>query len=95
MSFRPVSSDNSYQTNWGQVNDMIRSLNHEQTVKTFKQPGGANAVINGKLPFEGGYGSLYYDTSGVARILIGINPDGGIGLYVSKEGEDVIADVFS
>lgn len=93
MAILPVSSQNSGQANWNQVNNAIRQLNNEQTVKTFKQSGGINAIITGKLPYAGGYGSLYYDSDGVPRVLIGINPDGGIGLYVSKTGESVI-DAF-
>ena len=91
--FRPVSSSNSNASNWSNINDVMRRLNKEQTTKVFKQANGV-AIITGKLPYEGGYGSLYYDTDGVARILIGIDPDGGIGLYVSKPGEDVI-EAFS
>lgn len=67
---------------------MIRQLNKEQTVKTFKQAGG-NAIIQGKLPYTGGYGSLYYDTAGTPRILIGIAPDGEIDIAVSNEGVDI------
>lgn len=93
MAFRPVSSQNSYAQNWGQVNDMIRQLNKEQTVKTFKQPGG-NAIISGKLPYEKGYGSLYYDSTGVPSIIIGILPDGTTGIVAAKAGENVI-DAFS
>lgn len=90
MAFKPLSSQNSQSQNYGQVNDMVRQLNNEQTTKTFKQPGG-NAVINGKLPYQGGYGSLYYDQNQVPRILIGIDPDGEINLVVSKPGIDVLS----
>ena len=91
--FRPTSTQNSYGQNIGQINDMVRQLNREQTVKVFKQANG-NAIITGKLPYNGGYGSLYYDTNGVPRIVIGIQPDGTIGITVSKDGENVI-DLFS
>lgn len=93
MSFRPLSSQNSYSQNWGEVNNMIRQLNKEQTVKTFKQPGG-NAIINGKLPYTGGYGSLYYDFNNIPRILIGIAPDGEIDIAASETGED-ITDLYT
>lgn len=90
MAFRPISSKNSYSGNWNQVNDMVRQLNNEQTVKTFKQANG-NAIITGKLPYDGGYGSLYYDSNGIARIVIGILPDGTMGMVVSKDGVDVLS----
>lgn len=89
MSFKPLSSSNSYKQNLGQVTDMIRQLNREQTTKTFKQPGG-NAVINGKLPYQGGYGSLYYDPNNVPSIVIGTLSDGTMGLVISKDGESVL-----
>jgi hypothetical protein len=88
MSFRPAYSGNSQSQNWNEFNNMIRQLNKEQTVKTFKQPGG-NAIINGKLPYTNGYGSLYYDNNNVARILIGVAPDGEIDIGASIGGEDI------
>lgn len=93
MSFRPLNSSNSTGQNYGQLNDMIRQINKEQTTKTFKQPGG-NAIINGKLPYDGGYGSLYYDSNGVPSIVVGILPDGTTGLVIAKPGENVL-DAFS
>lgn len=89
MAFRPLTSENSQGQNYGQINDMIRSLNKEQQVKTFKQANG-NAIITGKLPYSGGYGSLYYDQNNIARIVIGILPDGTTGMVVSKDGVDVL-----
>lgn len=99
MSFRPVTPQNSMGQNLGQINDMVRQLNREQAVKTFKQAGGNNAIINGRLPFETStgttpYGSLYYDTNGIPSILIGVDPDGEISLTIAKEGENVL-DAFS
>ncbi len=93
MAFLPVSPNNSNGSNLGQINDMIRQLNKEQTTKVFKQPGG-NAIINGKLPYEGGYGSLYYDSNGIPSIVIGILPDGTTGIAIAKPGENVL-DAFS
>jgi hypothetical protein len=93
MNFRPLNTQNSYGQNWGQVNDMVRQLNKEQTVKTFKQPGG-NAIIQGKLPYNGGYGTLYYDTDNIPGIVIGILPSGNMGLVIAKPSKDVL-DVFN
>lgn len=88
MAFKPLNTGVSTSQNYGQVNDMVRQLNREQVTKTFKQPGG-NSQIQGKLPYEGGYGSLYYDADGTPRIIIGIAPDGEIDIGVSIEGEDI------
>lgn len=88
MNFRPTSSTNSNPSNWASVNDMIRQLNKEQTTKVFKQPGG-NSIVTGRLPYDGGYGSLYYDSDGTPRILIGIAPDGEIDIGVSIAGQDI------
>lgn len=93
MPFRPLNTSNSYRQNTGQINDMVRSLNREQQVKTFKQASG-NAIVTGRLPYEGGYGTMYYDTNGVPSIIIGILPDGTTGLVIAKEGVDVTT-VFS
>lgn len=96
MTFRPVTPQNSMGQNLGQVNDMIRQLNREQQVKTFKQPGGTNAIITGRLPFttddgQPCYGSLNYDNEGVPRILIGSRPGSGrLIMAFTKEGKDVI-----
>lgn len=92
MAFRALSSQNSDRQNWGQVNDMVRQLNNEQQVKAFKGPTGTNAVVIGKMP-NGKYGILIYDGDR-AVVLIGESPDNTFGLWVSKEGEDVL-DAFS
>ncbi len=86
--FRPINTKNTHGQNSNEINNMVRQLNKEQTVKAFKQAGG-NAIIQGKLPYSGGYGSLYYDSSNIPRILIGIAPDGEIDIAVSEEGEDI------
>lgn len=91
--FRPITTKNSYGQNFNEVNNMVRQLNKEQTTKTFKQANG-NAIVTGKLPYDGGYGTLYYDSNGVPTIIIGILPDGTTGIVVSKSGENVI-DAFS
>lgn len=89
MAFKPLASRNSLTQNFGQINDMVRQLNKEQQVKTFKQASG-NAIITGKLPYDGGYGTLYYDVNGIPSIVVGILPDGTMGLVAAKEGENVI-----
>lgn len=91
MSFRPIIPQNSYGQNIGQLNDMIRDLNREQVTKTFKGPGGYNAILQGKLAANQ-YGTIYSDATH-RRILIGQDPDGNINIHVSKVGYDVV-DLF-
>jgi hypothetical protein len=75
-------------TSFNQLNDMVRQLNNEQIVKVFKRAG-KNAIVTGKLPYDGGYGTLYYDTNGIPSIVIGIMPDGTTDFVISKPGVDV------
>lgn len=93
---QPVIPSNSYGQNLGQMNNMIRQLNKEQIVKTFKQPGG-NAIIQGKLPYSTPYGPAYgtlkYDRTQLARMIDGTHPDGTMNITISKEGYDVINDL--
>lgn len=51
-------------------------------------------VLSGKLRIEDGNNRMILFDGTVNRMLIGLNPDGGIGIYISKPGEDVITDVF-
>ncbi len=76
------------------LNGNFAQLDSESVVKVFKQSNGRNAIITGRLPYDGGYGVLIYDTDGIPRVLQGIAPDGSIGLFVSKEGISVL-DAFS
>lgn len=64
MAFRPVISSNSNKANLGQINDMVRSLNKEQQVKTFNGTSGKPAVTIGKYE-AGKYGMSFYDNNGV------------------------------
>lgn len=52
--------------------------------------------IQGKLVVEEGNSriTLYDTTDNVYRMIIGILPDGTIGIAISKEGEDVF-DAFN
>lgn len=52
--------------------------------------------IQGKLVVEEGNSriTLYDTTDNVYRMIIGILPDGTIGIAISKEGEDVF-DAFA
>ena len=71
------------------INRNFQKLDVESVTKTFSGPSG-NSIIQGRLP-SGKYGQIYYDNDGVARILIGQAPDDGrMGIWISKEGQDVL-----
>lgn len=90
MTFRPVTTSNSLGQNFNELNNVTRQLNKEQQIKVFKGPNNTNAVIIGKYG-ESGYGLLIADSTGTNRILIGQAPnDGRPGVWVSKDGEDVL-----
>lgn len=93
MALRPIGN-NSDASDIGRVsNENFRNINNRFRVNVVRQAAG-NAIVQGKLPYEGGYGSLYYDTNGVPNIIIGILPDGTTGIVVAKPGVDVLT-VFS
>lgn len=92
--FAPIGANASFPEALPVINSNFSQLDNESVTKVFKQAGG-NAIIEGKLPYEGGYGSLYYDTDGKARILIGITPEGECDLVIAKDGKDLFTDVFA
>lgn len=90
MAFLPLDTNNSYPTNLNVMNNALRQLNNEQITKTYRQPGG-NAIIEGKLPYDGGYGTMYYDSNNNPVGIIGILPDGTTGIAWAKPGQSVLA----
>jgi hypothetical protein len=91
--FVPIGQNTDVNSLIKAVNNNFSQLDNETVTKTFKQAGG-NAIIEGKLPYDGGYGNLYYDTTPIPRLLIGITPDGDVDIVKSKAGVSVL-DVFS
>lgn len=91
--FSPVGANASFAEALPVINNNFAQLDGEAVTKTFKQANG-NAIIEGKLPYEGGYGNLYYDSTPLPRLLIGITPDGDVDIVKSKAGVSVL-DVFS
>lgn len=96
MSLRPLISKNSTAQNYGQINDMIRSLNKEQQVKVFNGSNGSPALVTGKY-MTGRYGTIISDLDGgLRRILVGQHPiTGEPGIWVSISGVDVIDELSS
>jgi hypothetical protein len=75
------------------LNKNFSELDNEATTKVYRGPNGNIAIIEGKLPYTGGFGQLQYDTSGHSRIIIGIDPDGEVNIHVSKAGYNIL-DLF-
>jgi hypothetical protein len=91
--FSPLSTKASLPTVIRQTNDNFRQLDAETNSKTILAGGGRNAMQSGRLP-NGKYGELFYDATGMPRILIGQAPkDGRPGIWVTKPGFNVLNEV--
>lgn len=71
------------------LNKNFGELDGETITKVYLGANNKLAIIEGKLPYEGGYGILIYDSTPTPRILIGIAPDGEIDIAASIAGEDI------
>lgn len=91
--FIPISNSTSESQKWAMVNKNFSELDNENVTKVYRGSNGNIAIIQGKLPYSGGFGTLQYDTSGNSRILIGIDPDGEVNIHVSKAGYNIL-DLF-
>lgn len=74
-----------------QLNEWARQLSNEDITKVQRNDAGLLSIVTGKLSYENGYGSLYYDSSETRRGIIGVDPDGEFNIHVSKEGSDVVS----
>lgn len=74
-----------------QLNEWGRNISNESVSLIQNADDGTVRIIQGKTPFEGVYGTIYYDSTGIPRILVGLAPvDGRPGVWVSKDGQNVI-----
>lgn len=90
--FTPIPSKANLQQALQLINRDLMALDAEATTKRYKQAGG-NAVVMGRLPNKK-YGIALSDTGGKQRILLGQHPkDGHIGLWITKEGIDVMDEL--
>ena len=90
--FTPIPSNANLQQALQLINRDLMTLDAESTTKNYKQAGG-NAVTMGRLPNKK-YGISLSDTGSKQRILLGQHPkDGHIGLWISKEGIDVMDEL--
>lgn len=89
--FLPITSGTSREQTLSIINKNFAELDNENITKVYRGANGRVAIIEGKLPYSGGFGTLQYDQSGTARIIIGIDPDGEVNIHVSKEGYDIVS----
>jgi hypothetical protein len=70
MPFRfiPVNPGTDYDQAMAVMNNNFAQLDNETVTKTFKQANG-NAIVEGKLPYDGGYGSMYYNSDDVTTVV--------------------------
>ena len=90
--FTPIPSNVNLQQALQLINRDLMALDAEATTKRYKQAGG-NAVVMGRLPNKK-YGITLSGIGGKERILLGQHPkDGHIGLWITKEGIDVMDEL--
>lgn len=90
--FQPIQSSQEVKTALQAANHNFMMLDAEVNTKTYGN-GKTNQMASGKLP-NGRYGEVFYDASGMPRILIGQAPsDGRPGIWITKEGYNVLNEV--
>lgn len=76
-----------------QLNDWAGEISNEKLASVQTDEQGNFRIVSGAQNIDGTavIGTVYYDTSNVPRILIGLSPDDGRpGVWISDEGESVI-----
>lgn len=87
--FVPINPGTDFEQAMAVISNNFAQLDSESVTKTFKQPGG-NAIIEGKLPYEGGYGILLYDSEGRPSIIIGRDPYGYMVIAAAKQNTSIL-----
>lgn len=91
--FIPITGGTSPDQQLAMINKNFAELDSENVTKVYRGANGQVAIIEGKLPYAGGFGTLQYDSEGNSRIIIGIDPDGEVNIHVSKAGYNIV-DLF-
>ena len=78
------SSDDIIRT----TNDNFTKIDNEAVTKTFAGANGTNSIVQGRLPNDLGYGQIFYDPNGLAKIYMAVDPDGNPIMKVAKDGKD-------
>lgn len=88
----PINSQQDIKKALQITNRNFRALDAETFTKTISTNGN-NQMISGKLS-NGRFGEVFYDASGMPRILIGQAPNNGRpGIWITKEGYNVLNEV--
>lgn len=88
--FSPISQDTPFESALAAINNNFRELDSEVVTKVFKSAGNINALIEGRLPNNLGYGLLFTRPNNTVAIAIYIDENGNPVLKVSKDGEDAV-----
>lgn len=92
--FTPITGNTSQAQILAMINKNFAELDNENVTKVYRGKDGNIAIIEGKLPYPGGFGTMQYDSDSNSRIILGIDPDGNVGLHISKDGYDMV-DLFA
>lgn len=87
--FVPLGKGAGFEEARAVINANFAQLDNEALTKVFKRAGG-NAIVNGRLPGDTGYGFLLYGTDGLVAIACYVDSDGNPILKVAKEGYDAL-----
>jgi hypothetical protein len=77
-----------------QLNEWAREISNEKIALIQRGEDGNVRIVQGVQDVNGTrvVGTVYYDNDNVPRIFIGLAPDDSRpGIWISKEGDDVIA----
>ena len=86
--FNAITSKMTGEAQAAQINKNFAELDREAVTKVFKKGQDSNAIIQGRLPNDLGYGQILYDNDGNAAIYMAIDADGNPIFKVAKEGFD-------
>lgn len=89
MAFDLIGDSSDLRNVVGDVNKVILDLKSQEQTRVTRRAQGDNAIVEGRLPNEIGYGELLYDTNGSPRILMAIGSDNEPIFKISQSGIDV------
>lgn len=90
--FQPINSEQDLKEALNIINHNFMMLDAETYTKSIGN-GKNDQITSGKLS-NGRFGDVYYDASGMPRILIGQAPGNGRpGIWITKEGYNVLDEV--
>lgn len=90
--FQPINSEQELKEALQTINHNFMMLDAETYSKTISN-GKNSQMVSGRLSNDR-YGEVFYDSGGMARILIGQAPnDGRPGIWITKPGFNVLDEV--